>query len=158
MLIRPTTGPTVPYRITKGCHNIGGGCPGGHFVELVAKLTATLSVDENWDDKYGHAYHMGGRPVEYDIPIVVRFVSTPSLGVNGAKWAVKDFEEYVDLLVVLFFNGCPVQPQWAAGVKMCLALAGTSRRCTRSTWTASAAGTAGSTTTSASRSTPSTTR
>ena len=88
----------------KGCENVGGGCPGGHYVELVAKLTSTLSVDESQDDRYGHEYHSGGRPVEYDIPIVVRFVSTPSLGVNGAKWAIKDFEEYVETVHALYMD------------------------------------------------------
>ena len=88
----------------KGCDNVGGGCPGGHYVELITKLTSTLNVDVDYDDAAGREYHFGGRPVEYDLPIAVRFVSTPSLGVNGAKWAIKDFEEYVETVHALYMD------------------------------------------------------
>ena len=88
----------------KGCDNVNGGCDGGHYVELVARLTSTLDVDQKYDDEAGHEYGPGGRPVEYDMPIAVRFVSTPSLGVNGAKWKVKDFEEYVETVHALYMD------------------------------------------------------
>jgi hypothetical protein len=80
------------------CGNVVG-CPGGHFVEMTARLSMTLT--SSGDDAAGWA---DINMEMIDFPIAVRFVTTPHAGANGEKWLSTDFDEYVQSVHALYMR------------------------------------------------------
>ena len=87
---------TFANPVAKGCGDGGhGACPGGRYVEVLAKITLRDNGD-GVDDAVGETFAHFDTMFDYDAPVAVRFVETPHAGVNGENWTIADFEAYIE--------------------------------------------------------------